>query len=59
MTVSQSKLVAYGFIYLIANMTEDKSVQAVCLYPKSEKGTVIHFRKYVAIAKAIVSYNNT
>jgi hypothetical protein len=47
-----------GFLYCTADVTEDKSVQAVCLHPSSGKGTVIHFQNYVAIAEAIESYTN-
>ena len=47
-----------GFVYRITGVAEDKSVDAVCLYPASRKGTVVHFRNYLAIAEAIESYNN-
>ncbi len=48
-----------GFVYHTADATsEDKSVQAVSLYPASGKGTVVHFQNYLAIAEALESYNN-
>jgi hypothetical protein len=42
-----------GLVYPITGVADDKSVDAVCLYPVSRKGTVVHFQNYLAISEAI------